>query len=94
MTEQCNECCENCDHVDRGIDETAHLCYEVSVRCPFYGILEQYRMGRCRPSIETVTGWTGCKSFVQDTLYKKQCEEADAHIAEMHRRWEMEKVKT
>jgi hypothetical protein len=47
----------------------------------------------CRPSIETVTKWTGCQSFVLDEKYKKQCEEADAHIAELRMQWELEKAK-
>lgn len=90
MTEiLCNERCENCDHVDHFIDETSHLCYKVSDRCPFYGVMEMYRKGGCTLSIETVTAWTGCQSFVLDTVYKKQCEETEAIIAEMHRRWEM-----
>jgi hypothetical protein len=94
MTEiLCNERCENCDHVNRGVDDTAHLCYWVSDRCPFYNQLKMYHECGCRPSIETVTQWTGCQSFVLDEKYKKQNEESDAHIAEMHRRWEMEKVK-
>jgi len=94
MTEiLCNERCENCDNVNRGVDETAHLYYEVSDRCPFYSLIKMYRQGGCIISIETVTAWTGCQSFVLDEKYKTQNEEADAHIAEMHRRWEMEKVK-
>jgi len=93
MTEQVYENCENCDHVNRGVDETAHIYYELSDRCPFYETLEMYRKANCRPSIETVTQWTGCRSFVLDEKYKKQNEETDALIAEMHKRWELERVK-
>jgi hypothetical protein len=71
-----------------------HLCYELSDRCPFYETLKIYQYNHCRPSIETVTQWTGCKSFVIDEKYKLQNEEADALIAEMNKRLEeMERVK-
>jgi hypothetical protein len=93
MTEQCNECCENCDHVNRGVDETAHIYYEVSDRCPFYETLEIYRKAKCRPSIETVTQWTGCQSFVLDEAYKKQCEETELQIEALHKRLEAKRVK-
>jgi len=93
MTEQCNECCENCDNVNRGVDETAHLYYEVSDRCPFYSLIKMYRQGGCIISIETVTAWTGCHSFVLDEAYKKQCEETELQIEALHKRLEAKRVK-
>ena len=94
MTEiLCNERCENCDHVDRVMDDCCHLCYQISDRCPFYSLIKMYRQGGCILSIETVTCWCGCQSFVLDEKYKLQNEEADAAIAERHKRWKMEKLK-
>jgi hypothetical protein len=93
MTELCNERCENCEHVNRGVDETAHIYYQLSERCPFYVTLEIYRANHCRPSIELVTQWTGCKSFVLDEQYKKQCDEFEAYLDEKYKQQNRDDVK-
>jgi len=84
-TESVNERCENCEFVDRGIDEYCHEIYWVSSRCPINEILTAYRkINRRSCPIELTTGYTGCVRFKEDAEYKRKNEEMELFLKELH----------
>jgi hypothetical protein len=81
-------CCENCNNVDRSMDEYSHFCYNVSNRCPIFKTLVIFLEINGYPlAVELATRHTGCRYFKLDEEYKKQNEEADKLIAELHEKW-------
>jgi|WetSurMetagenome_2_1015567.scaffolds.fasta_scaffold24903_7 hypothetical protein len=73
-----DERCENCEFVNRGVDDCCHMVFWVSDRCPLYKNLQMYRRINNHPhSIEWSTGLTGCRLFKVDEVYKQNMEEAD-----------------
>lgn len=86
-TESINERCENCEFVDRDIDEYCHEVYWVSNRCPTNEILTAYRkINRRNCPIELMTGYTGCIRFKEDAEYKRKKEETELFLKELHAR--------
>jgi hypothetical protein len=83
----CERSCEYCTCVDHGCDETSHLVYWITPRCPLYEQSESYRKitGEAM-DIQSITRFTGCIYFIRDEIYKKQMEEADEQIRQLHER--------
>lgn len=76
MIELCEDRCENCTDVNRGIDDTCHEVYRVSDRCPFFiNLVMFHEMNNRFAPIELITGWTGCGRFKLDVEYKRHNEE-------------------
>ena len=85
--ENCERSCEYCEYVNRGLDDCCHQVYWISDRCPLDEKSKFYKeITGDILDLAYITRLTGCIHCKPDEIYKKQMEEADEQIRQLHER--------